>query len=98
MKYLNLIRNISAHNSNLIDIQIKIPPIARPEWEEYLYNYKPNVTTNRMALLVLILRYLMLQINPRYHFENISNALQNLIGNDLATANYFGFKSVQSKY
>lgn len=96
MKCLNLIRNISAHNSNVIDLKIKTPPLARPEWENYLYEYKANVTTDRMALPILILRYLMLQINPRYQFENINNALQNLIGDDLATANYFGFKSVQS--
>lgn len=96
MKCLNLIRNVSAHNSNLIDLKIKTPPLARPEWELYLYEYKPNVTTNRMALPILILRYLMQQINPRYQFDNINNAIQNLVGRDLETANYFGFKTVQS--
>lgn len=96
MRCLNLIRNISAHNSNLIDIKLRTPPIIRNEWYGYLYRYDKNVYTNRISVPIVILKYLMDQINPKYKFGNISSAMQNLIQNEIKTANYFGFKSVDT--
>ena len=37
MKCLNFIRNICAHNSNLIDLKVTTKPKIRREWGEYLY-------------------------------------------------------------
>lgn len=96
MKCLNLVRNISAHNSNLIDIQLRTIPKTRKEWNKYLYKFDNHVYTNRVSIPIVILQYLMRQINPRYKFGNISTALQNLTQNDEDTAHYLGFNSSKS--
>lgn len=96
MRCLNLIRNISAHNSNLIDIKLRTLPITRREWDIYLYKYDEKVYKNRVSVPIVILKYLMDQINPKYKFGNISSAIQNLIQEEKATANYFGLESIET--
>lgn len=92
LKCLNLIRNICAHNSNIIDIKLKTTPIIRHEWKEYLFELKENTITNRVAIPILITHYLIHKINAKYHFNDIATAVVKLIQKDDGTANYFGFK------
>ena len=91
MKCLNLVRNIAAHNSNLIDFQLRTRPIIRDEWKEYLYKREDNLITNRIALPIIITKYFINEIVPKYKFGKISNDMQNLIKKDKFMANYYGF-------
>lgn len=96
MKLLNLIRNIAAHNSNLIDIKIKTPPITRKDWEVFLYKPKENLITNKISVAIVIIKYFMDQINPNYYFDPISLSIQKLTNGDINKANFYGFKTENS--
>ncbi|MGF3076938.1 Abi family protein [Facklamia sp. P12955] len=96
MKCLNLIRNISAHNSNLIDIRIKTSPKIRKEWEVWLYKEQENLITNRISVPLIILIYLIKQINPRYRFNYIKKSINTICKNDNSTAKYYGFSNKTS--
>lgn len=96
LKCLNLIRNICAHNSNIIDMKLKTPPIIRNEWKKYLYEHKENVVTNRVAVPILITYHLINKINSKYYFFDIANAVVKLIQKDEVAAHYFGFKDIDS--
>lgn len=96
MSLLNLIRNIAAHNSNLIDIGIKTPPVTRVEWGEVLYIYKENVITNKISVVVVIIKHFIDHINPKYDFSSISKSMQKLIQGDNQKAVYYGFNGEDS--
>ena len=62
----------------------------KDEWKDYLYELKPGVYSNRIALPFLIISYMMDKINPKYHFQDIVNSLDKLIRDD-NNAKYYGF-------
>ena len=95
LKCINLVRNICAHNSNIIDFKFKTVPQLKDEWKNDLYELKPGVYSNRIALPFLIISYMMNKINPKYHFSDIVNSLDKLIKDD-DTAKYYGFKSIST--
>ena len=95
LKCINLVRNICAHNSNIIDFKFKTVPQLKDEWKDYLYELKPGVYSNRIALPFLIISYMMDKINPKYHFQDIVNSLDKLIRDD-NNAKYYGFKSIST--
>lgn len=97
MQMLNLVRNICAHNSNFIDLHFISSVPIKKKWKEYLYIHgkEQNIITDRIAVPIIIIKYLMDQINPSYRFNSIRNILNKLIEND-QEANYYGFKSKQS--
>ncbi|WP_247948573.1 Abi family protein [Streptococcus gordonii] len=95
LKCINLVRNICAHNSNIIDFKFKTVPQLTDEWKNDLYELKPGVYSNRIALPFLIISYMMNKINPKYHFSDIVNSLDKLIKDD-DTAKYYGFKSIST--
>ena len=93
LKCLNLIRNICAHNSNIVDVKLKTMPVLRDEWKGWLYEYQRNVFSNRVAIPVVLTHYFIKRINPNYKFDDIAISIKRLIKNDNHTANYFGFAS-----
>lgn len=95
LKCINLVRNICAHNSNVIDFKLTTTPSIKEEWKKLLYEYKPGVYSNRIALPFLIILEMMDQINPKYQFKEIIGSLDKLI-RDEATANYYGFKTLNT--
>lgn len=97
MQMLNLVRNICAHNSNFIDLHFISSVPIKKKWKEYLYIHgkEQNIITDRIEVPIIIIKYLMDQINPSYRFNSIRNILNKLIEND-QEANYYGFKSKQS--
>lgn len=96
MSLLNLIRNIAAHNSNLIDLNIKTPPVTRKEWNKNLNRYKKSVITNKISVVIVIIKHFINQINPKYDFTNISKSMQKLIQGNKHIAISYGFKDEES--
>lgn len=83
LKCLNLVRNVCAHNSNIIDIQLKTRPILRAEWiDKYLYTVKDKagneIVTNRIAAIILITISLVKEINKRYRWKSIRSNLASI--------------------
>ena len=95
LKCLNLVRNICAHNSNIIDFKFTTVPQLKENWKDILYEYKEGVYSNRIALPLLILLEMMNSINPRYDFTNIMTSFEKLIKDD-STAKYYGFSSIKT--
>ena len=95
LKCINLTRNICAHNSNIIDFKFVTVPQLKDEWKGILYEYKPGVYSNRIALPFLIILEMMDKINPKYHFNEIIDSFMKLIKDD-NTAHYYGFDSLQT--
>ncbi|MGX7145087.1 Abi family protein [Facklamia languida] len=94
MKMLNLVRNVSAHNSNFIDMHFVSRVPIRQDWKEILYvsEEDENIVTDRIAVPILLILYFMKQINPSYHIRKIKGILEKLIYTDI-DAQYYGFKN-----
>lgn len=103
MKCLNFIRNICAHNSNLIDIKLTTKPKIRKEWLDYLYfieNKKGKSTvkkpSNRLAVVIMIVVELVKQINPKYKWKDIQASLRGLCKEKEERAYLLGFNTLES--
>ena len=55
LKSLKFIRNNCAHNSTVIDIQIKTKPIILPDWKINLFTNQKNEVTRRLAVTLCII-------------------------------------------
>ena len=79
LTHLKLIRNMCAHNSGIIDVKFKTIPQIRNEWKKNLFCFENGRHTNRIGISLVILRFLLYQINPDYHFGDIAKTLQKLM-------------------
>ena len=73
--------NLSAHNHNIVDIEFTTKPkIQIQEMKEklHVYNLKNNITTNKIALTVVIMEYLVFKINADFPGGAIKKALKQL--------------------
>ena len=84
-----------AHNSNLIDMKLKTTPIIREEWKELLFELKEGVYSNRVALPIIVIKYMIDAVDPKYRFGTIFNAFEKLIRNNDMQAKYYGLKNVE---
>lgn len=74
LKCIHFIRNICAHNSNLIDIKLKTKPKLRSTWKERLfYDEKggQEKPTNGASIVILIVMELVKMINSKYNWNRI---------------------------
>ena len=99
MKCLNFIRNICAHNGNLIDVKVKTKPKFRKEWVNHLFlitsrDGKQTHPTNRLSIVLCIVVYLVNTINPNYRWRNIRSGVRSLCGKSEERAKLLGFKSL----
>lgn len=96
---LNYIRNVCAHNSNLIDVVLKTKPKCRKSWSSHLYimqkNGNPKGPTNRVALVICIAMYMVKMIDPCYHLSNIQRDIGKLCDSSEDSANRLGFASLE---
>lgn len=99
MKCLHFVRNICAHNSKLIDIKLTTKPKVRSDWMDYFDNLylkgaivKPS---NKLAVVITIIIYLVNQINNKYQFSNIQSSINTLCKDD-NRATLLGFKDRNS--
>lgn len=97
LEHLKLIRNMCAHNSGIIDVKLRTVPIIREEWKINLYCHKGNYT-NRIANTLMILKYLLSQINPNFHFGDISKGFHKLILNKNENAFIYGLSSADMNF
>ena len=98
IKCLHFIRNICAHNSNLIDIKITTKPKCRKEWKAFLYSIQrmQQTPTNRLAIVICIVMYLVKVINPKYKLNNIQKSISSLCADSEESANLLGFKDLKT--
>ena len=98
LKCIHFIRNICAHNSNLIDIKLKTKPKLRSTWKDRLFydekggHEKP---TNGASIVILIVMELVKMINSKYNWNRIQNVISSICSNDEETQ-LLGFKNKKS--
>lgn len=92
MKCLNFIRNLCAHNGNIVNLSLTTKPKTRNEWSEILLYENNKKPTNKLAVVILIIYSLISAINPNYNFSNIFRSLKSLCGKNGEHANLIGFK------
>ncbi len=99
IKCLNFIRNICAHNSNILDIQLQTTPVKNIDWDNHLFvisSKKGNRTTNRLAIVIFIIIDLVAQINPKYDWKKITSNLKTIVKSNPQNAHLLGFKDEKS--
>ncbi len=98
MKCIHFIRNICAHNSNLIDIKLKTKPKYRKDWQPFLYviNREQQTPTNKLAIVICIVLYMTLKINPRYKTKHIQQSIVALCHGTESHAKLLGFRNLDA--
>lgn len=91
MYCLKFIRNLCAHNSNIIDIKLRTFPKKIDEWDNYLYKNSSGKMTNRIAIVIMIINYFISQINPQYRFQSIYQSIDKMINHTDTKATTMGF-------
>lgn len=96
VKCLHFIRNICAHNSNLIDIKLKTKPKCRSDWRDSLdsLNSEKQTPTDRLAIVICIVMYLVKAINPKYRLGFIQRGIKSLCSGSEKRAQLLGFKTL----
>ena len=80
LKNIRLVRNLSAHHSNIIDMYFETKPkIQNNNLTNILYLYSDKDTTsNKIALSIVIMEYLVFKINSKFPGGAIKKALKHL--------------------
>ncbi|EAE6008238.1 TPA: CAAX protease [Listeria monocytogenes] len=96
LKCLKFIRNLCAHNSNVIDVKLKTTPIIKNDWKNILYKFegKSDKYTDRLAVVLCIIKHFTNEINPTYHYDNISRSIYKIINKDEKNAQIIGFSNI----
>lgn len=95
LRCIQFIRNICAHNSNLIDVKLTTKPKIRKRWESRLFFVKTGnmcKPTDRLAIVILIVMELVQVINDRYQWREIQHSIKSICKDD-TRANLMGFKT-----
>lgn len=98
---LNLVRNICAHNGNLVNINLSRRPLLN---EEIVHNITCDSDNNpicKLGTVVKITQFLVKEINPNYNWKRVRNHLKNLCQstqnkNQNEMAQIIGFKNLNS--
>lgn len=99
IKTLNLVRNICAHNSNIIDFKLKTKPIYRKKWSNYLCTIQSNdndILTDKFAVILIIIMHFIFRINSKYYWSNINKSLLKITNKSEQNARRIGFKNCES--
>lgn len=67
--------------------------MLREEWKELLFELKEGVYSNRIALPIIIVKYMMEAIDNQYNFKEILGSFKKLVDKSNKQANYYGLKS-----
>ena len=95
LKCISFIRNICAHNGNLIDIKVRRKPRVRFLWYNYIVYHEikgAKKATNRFAIVLLIIMELVRQINPTYDWGYLKQTINKICIDD-KRARLLGFQS-----
>ena len=93
LKTLNLVRNLCAHNSNLVDLKLKTTPKIHSSWQDILYINKKGKYTNRLASVLCIVDKLLGKIDSEYNFKSIKMSLEKITDKDDTYYEMLGFKN-----
>lgn len=99
IKCLNFIRNVCAHNSNILDIQLQTTPVKRNEWDDFIYfisDGEESRHTNRLSIVLFIIIELVTKINPKYKWNNITSNVRTIVNSNPQNAHLLGFKNEMS--
>ncbi|MCO4684297.1 hypothetical protein Si002_01438 [Streptococcus infantarius subsp. infantarius] len=95
IKCLNFIRNLCAHNSNILDVKLKTAPVNRESWNKFLYIIHRGDSerpTNRFAIVLLIVIEFVRKINDSYRWNNIKGNLNAIRNSSDKNVQLLGFK------
>ncbi|UBH12411.1 Abi family protein [Macrococcus armenti] len=96
LKCVNFIRNICAHNSNILDIKLKTSPKVNENWKEDIFKFKDGNYSNRLAIVIFIVHHFVKEINVKYQFAKIPNSIEKIVGNDPKRIEQLGFVDKKS--
>lgn len=95
LKCIYFIRNICAHNGNLIDMKVRKKPRVRLSWYDFIVYHEikgVKKITNRCAIVLLIVIELVRQINPTYDWRYLKQTINKICIDD-NRAKMLGFQS-----
>ena len=98
LETINLVRNLSAHNSNNYGYEIKFmtKPKILEEFKSKLYVVNGKAS-DRIAIAILISEYLVYVINPKYTGGAIRKTLKKICHNRTdKEAQKLGFKDFET--
>lgn len=93
---LNLVRNICAHNGNLVNLSLETKPRINDEIREYVY-FLGSQPVAKLGIIVMITKILVQNVNPKYRWDDIRKSLKSLCVETQSKsrdemANIIGFK------
>lgn len=94
LENINLIRNLSAHNSNVLDVDFKTKPKILNEWKNKLYINESLKLTGRIANTILIMEHLIVAINDKFPGNAIKKCLLRLYNKDTNIVKQIGFRNL----
>ena len=94
LENINLIRNLSAHNSNVLDVDFKTKPKILNEWKNKSYINESLKLTGRIANTILIMEHLIVAINDKFPGNAIKKCLLRLYNKDTNIVKQIGFRNL----
>ena len=93
---LNLVRNVCAHNGNLVNLSLETKPLINDEIREYVY-FVGGQPVAKLGTIVMITKILVQNVNPKYRWDDIRKSLKSLCVETQSKsrdemANIIGFK------
>lgn len=95
LKCLLFVRNTCAHDSNLIDLNLRTQPMVPRRYESKILETESGYS-NGLAIVLLIIKTLMNTVNSKYKFGNIYDSLYRIIDHEGTRATSIGFASIHS--
>lgn len=96
LENINLIRNLSAHNSNVLDISFRTKPKILNRWKDkILANERNGKTVNKISKTILIMEHLTMSINKDFPGNAIKKCLLRLYKKDERILEQVGFRSIE---
>ncbi|UXR69496.1 Abi family protein [Staphylococcus sp. IVB6246] len=96
LKCLNFMRNICAHNSNIVDIKLTTAPVVNDNWKSDIYRFKDGNYSNRLAIVLYIIHHFVRRTNSKYQIYKVSLAIEKIVGKNKRRINQLGFISEES--
>ena len=93
IKCLKFVRNICAHNANIIDIKLSTTPKIIEDWYPLLFQFSDGKYTDRIAVVLCIINRMLLNVNPNYNYNKIYSPVSTIISRNDDIAKTLGFKS-----
>jgi len=98
---LNLVRNICAHNGNLVNLNLSTKPLINEEISNSIVYDENDNPICKLGVIIKVTQILVREINPHYQWSRIQKHLKNLCEktqgkNQNEMAKIIGFKNYRS--